>query len=80
MRAKDAIDDLKAGKRRYYHPGQKDYATFLETSKETGGERTLIEIELAPGGGNVPHYHLTYDGVLHRQQLHATRPVSALSR
>jgi mannose-6-phosphate isomerase-like protein (cupin superfamily) len=47
--------------RRYYHPGQKDYATFLETSEETGGERTLIEIELAPGGGNTPHYHKTYD-------------------
>ena len=47
--------------RRYYHPGQKDYATFLETSEETGGDRTLIEIELAPGGGNTPHYHLTYD-------------------
>jgi mannose-6-phosphate isomerase-like protein (cupin superfamily) len=46
--------------RRYYHTGQKDYATFLETSEETGGERTLIEIEVAPGGGTTPHYHLTY--------------------
>jgi mannose-6-phosphate isomerase-like protein (cupin superfamily) len=40
---------------------QKDYATFLKTSEETGGEGTLIEIEPAPGGGNQPHYHLTYD-------------------
>lgn len=47
--------------RRIYHPIQKDYATFLETSEETGGERTLIEIEVAPGGGTTPHYHLTYD-------------------
>jgi len=54
-------ENLKAGKRRYYHPGQKDYATFLETSEQTGGERTLIEIELAPRGSNTPHYHLTYD-------------------
>jgi mannose-6-phosphate isomerase-like protein (cupin superfamily) len=46
--------------RRIYHPIQKDYATFLETSEETGGERTLIEIEVAPGGGTTPHYHLTY--------------------
>ena len=23
--------------------------------------RTLIEVEVAPGGGNDPHYHLTYD-------------------
>lgn len=55
------METLKAGKRRYYHPGQNDYATFIETSEETGGVRTLIEIELAPGGGNAPHYHLTYD-------------------
>ena len=47
-------------KRRIYNPVQKDAATFLETSEETGGERTLIEIEAAPGGGTAPHYHKTY--------------------
>jgi mannose-6-phosphate isomerase-like protein (cupin superfamily) len=47
--------------RRYYHPLQKDYATFLETSEESGGEHTLIEIEVAPGGGNEPHYDKTYE-------------------
>jgi mannose-6-phosphate isomerase-like protein (cupin superfamily) len=47
--------------RRYYHPFQKDYANFLKTSEETGGEYTLIEVEVAPGGGNAPHYHKTYD-------------------
>jgi quercetin dioxygenase-like cupin family protein len=47
--------------RRYYHSLQKDYATFLETSEESGGEHTLIEIEVAPGGGNEPHYHKTYE-------------------
>jgi mannose-6-phosphate isomerase-like protein (cupin superfamily) len=46
--------------RRYYHPEQKDYATFLETSEETGGEHTLVEVEVAPGGGTPPHYHKTY--------------------
>lgn len=46
-------------RRRIYNPVQKDYATFLETSEETGGERTLIEIQVAPGGGTPPHYHLT---------------------
>jgi quercetin dioxygenase-like cupin family protein len=51
----------RAAERRYYHPTQKDYATFLKTSEETGGEYTLIEIEVAPGGGNAPHYHKTYD-------------------
>jgi quercetin dioxygenase-like cupin family protein len=50
-----------ATRRRYYHPGQKDYATFLKTSEETGGGYTLIEVEVAPGGGNPPHYHKTYD-------------------
>lgn len=52
--------DSQQDTRRIYHPIQKDYATFLETSEETGGERTLIEIEVAPGGGTTPHYHLTY--------------------
>src|SRR3712207_1218028 len=48
-------------RRRYYHSEQKDYATILETSEETGGERTLIEIEVAPGGGTPPHYHKIYE-------------------
>jgi len=48
-------------RRRYFHPQQKDYATFLKTSEETRGGLTLIEIEVAPGGGNAPHYHKTYD-------------------
>ena len=45
---------------RYYHPIEKDYATFLKTSEETGGEYTLIEVEVAPGGGTEPHYHKSY--------------------
>jgi mannose-6-phosphate isomerase-like protein (cupin superfamily) len=49
------------GRRRYYHPEQKDYATFLKTSEETGGERTLVKVEVAPGGGTPPHYHKTYE-------------------
>jgi quercetin dioxygenase-like cupin family protein len=49
-----------ASPHRIYHPIQKDYATFLETSASTNGKRTLLEIELAPGGGNVPHYHLAF--------------------
>jgi quercetin dioxygenase-like cupin family protein len=57
--------------RRIYNPVQKDYVTFLKTSSETGGESTLVEVELAPGGGVGIHYHKTYserfeclDGVL----------------
>ena len=51
------IDDRP---RRIYNPVQRDAATFLETSEETGGARTLVELEVAPGGKVTPHYHLTY--------------------
>jgi mannose-6-phosphate isomerase-like protein (cupin superfamily) len=43
-----------------YHPIQRDRATFLETSEESGGERTLVELEVAPGGGNTLHRHLAF--------------------
>jgi mannose-6-phosphate isomerase-like protein (cupin superfamily) len=45
---------------RICNPVQRDAATFLETSEETGGARTLAELEVAPGGKVTPHYHLTY--------------------
>ena len=60
-KAKDVTENQLTGQRRYYHPIQKDSATFLKTSEETDGEYTLIEVEVAPGGGNDPHYHKTYD-------------------
>ena len=60
VKNKAKIENPATERRRIYNPIQKDYATFLETSEETGGERTLIEIEAAPGGGTPPHYHLTY--------------------
>jgi mannose-6-phosphate isomerase-like protein (cupin superfamily) len=46
--------------RRIYNPVQKDYVTFLETSAATSRERSLAEIELAPGGGNRVHYHKAF--------------------
>lgn len=46
--------------RRIYNPIQKDYVTFLKTSSETGGEFTLVEVELSPKGGVGLHYHKTY--------------------
>ena len=46
--------------RRIYSPVQRDAAIFLETAEESGGQRSLFEIELAPGGGNAAHSHLTY--------------------
>ena len=46
--AREAIgSESRKDERRIYNPVQKDAATFLETSEETGGERTLIEIEAA---------------------------------
>jgi len=35
----------------------KDRVMLVESSKETGGAYTLIEVELQPGGGNQLHYH-----------------------
>jgi quercetin dioxygenase-like cupin family protein len=35
-----------------------DYkVTFLKTTHETGGAYELVQVELAPGGGNEWHYH-----------------------
>jgi quercetin dioxygenase-like cupin family protein len=46
--------------RRIYNPVQKDYVTFLKTSDETNGTSTLVEVELASGGGVGMHFHKTY--------------------
>jgi quercetin dioxygenase-like cupin family protein len=46
--------------RTIYHPIQRDRVTFLKTASETGGALTLVEVELASGGGNDLHYHLSY--------------------
>jgi quercetin dioxygenase-like cupin family protein len=51
---------ITSADRSIYSPLQRDRVTFLETAAESGGTRTLLEIELAPGGGNAPHRHLTY--------------------
>jgi mannose-6-phosphate isomerase-like protein (cupin superfamily) len=49
-----------AVRRRIVNPVQGDAVTFLETSEESGGERSLGELEVAPGGRVTPHYHLSY--------------------
>lgn len=46
--------------RKIYNPIQKDYVTFLKTAADTNGEYTLVEVELANGGGVGLHYHKTY--------------------
>lgn len=55
------VPQEKRDARRYYNPVQDDYVTFLETSEESSGERTLIEVEVASGGGTPLHYHRTDD-------------------
>ncbi|ALI98698.1 cupin domain-containing protein [Rufibacter tibetensis] len=42
------------------NPLIKDKVTFLKTAAETDGAYTLVEVELAPGGGNGLHYHVDY--------------------
>ena len=49
-----------AAAREIYNPVQRDRVTFLKTAAETGGELTLLEMEVAPGGGNSLHTHTTY--------------------
>ncbi len=49
------------GSRRIYNPVQKDAATFVQTAAESGGLRTVLDLEVAPGGGNMLHYHKTFD-------------------
>ncbi|MGV3586655.1 MAG: cupin domain-containing protein [Adhaeribacter sp.] len=44
----------------YENPIIKDKAVFLKTSQETNGEYTLIEVEVAPGGGNELHIHHSF--------------------
>lgn len=46
--------------RSIYNPIQKDTVTFLKTYADTNGEYTLVEVELANGGGVDLHYHKTY--------------------
>ncbi|MDO8187591.1 cupin domain-containing protein [Conexibacter sp. JD483] len=51
--------------RRFENPVVGDIVTLLETSRETAGARTLLEVELAPGGGTPPHRHHTYEERFH---------------
>jgi quercetin dioxygenase-like cupin family protein len=46
--------------RKIFNPIQKDQVVFLKTRADTNGECTLVEVELADGGGVGLHYHKTY--------------------
>ena len=49
--------------RKIYNPIQKDTVTFLKTHADTNGAYTLVEVELANGGGVGLHYHKTYSEI-----------------
>lgn len=53
------------GVRRFENPALGDVVTLIESSAETGGARTLLEVDLAPGGGTPPHRHHTYEERFH---------------
>lgn len=46
--------------RKIYNPIQKDQVTFLKTHADTDGKCTLVQVDLADGGGVGLHYHKTY--------------------
>ena len=46
--------------RKIYNPIQKDQVIFLKTAAVTNNKYTLVEVELADGGGVGLHYHKTY--------------------
>jgi quercetin dioxygenase-like cupin family protein len=46
--------------RKIFNPIQQDQLIFLKTHADSGGEYTLVEVELADGGGVGLHYHKTY--------------------
>jgi len=51
---------IQSMERKIYNPIQKDQVTFLKTDADTNGSCTLVEVELANGGGVGLHYHKTY--------------------
>ena len=47
-------------KRTIYNPALKETIVFRQTSLETEGQYSELEISLEPGGGNPMHYHKSY--------------------
>ena len=43
-----------------YNPLAKDRVTFVRSAAETNGEYTLVQVELAPKGGNALHFHTNF--------------------
>src|SRR3712207_6674180 len=54
------LSHLSVDRKVYENPIIRDKAVFLKTARETGGAYSLLEVEVAPGGGNEPHLHGTF--------------------
>ena len=58
-KSSEQVDTTPSGRpRRITNPAIGDVLTFVEATDETGGERLVLEIQLAPHGGNAMHVHL----------------------
>lgn len=44
----------------YYNPVNGEYTRILESSEDTNGAYSLLEVSLSPGGGNPVHYHTRF--------------------
>ena len=47
--------------RTIHNPVTGERATFIETSHETGGARTVADLEITPGGGVPIHRHTDHE-------------------
>ncbi|GGB96811.1 cupin domain-containing protein [Dyadobacter sediminis] len=57
MKTITKMNTLEKPARTITNPLMKDEVVFLETSRESGGRYTLVEVSLAAGAGNPLHYH-----------------------
>ncbi|AWH86768.1 cupin [Flavobacterium album] len=48
------------GPKTYYNPVNGEYTRILESSEDTNGAYSLLEVSLSPGGGNLVHYHTRF--------------------
>lgn len=55
------IDTLRSARTVHRNPVQRDQVVVLRTSKETGGEYTLMHLEAEPGATLMRHYHRSFD-------------------
>lgn len=55
-----AVKETRVRKRVLVNPIYKDRAVILKSSEETGGEYSLGELTIYPGGGNPLHIHTAF--------------------